>query len=182
MEVQPQLNQLTQFWLSHLSQMYQLNGAASLQSNDIENSNNTINTDHNNPTNINATNENDRDDACSQTKFNITQLASLFNQNNENFLTALLKKGTIANQSATQSATQKQQQNALVPPTPPRTPITPSAQHQQVSAYFFFSLFMCVFFALFYISTVFRMKFNVRFTFTHETRLLVCLSRFGKHL
>ncbi|XP_031640146.1 uncharacterized protein LOC116352044 isoform X2 [Contarinia nasturtii] len=46
---------------------------------------------------------------------------------------ALLKKGTIANQSATQSTTQKQQQNALVPPTPPRTPITPSAQHQQMT-------------------------------------------------
>lgn len=135
MEVQPQLNQLTQFWLSQLSQMHLLTDVDSNgQPNEMGNCDYAKVVDHE-TANINATNENHRDaSACTQNVDFTHQLANLFNQNNENFLTALLKKGT--NQS-TQS-TQKQQQNALVPPTPPRTPITPSAQHQQVTGFFLF--------------------------------------------
>lgn len=144
MEVQPQLNQLTQFWLSQFNQMRQkLNETVNDQMNNVENSdyaasNGDDDADNHETANINAANDIDHSDinACNNQNFDITQLINMFNQKNENFLAALLKKG--ANQS-TQS-TQKQQQNALVPPTPPRTPITPSAQHQQVTIRAYLSL------------------------------------------
>lgn len=155
MEVQPQLNQLTQFWLSQFNQMrQQLNETVSDQMNNVETSdysavNGDDDADDHETANINAANDIDHSDinACNNQNFDITQLINMFNQKNENFLAALLKKG--ANQS-TQS-TQKQQQNALVPPTPPRTPITPSAQHQQVTirAYLSLTLLFNVFFFCF---------------------------------
>lgn len=140
MEVQPHLNQLTQFWLSQLSQMHQMNAISSDQSIEIGNFTNVADPE---TANINVTNEHKDASACTKNVVDFTQFANLFNRNNENFLAALLKKG--ANQS-TQS-TQKQQQNALVPPTPPRTPITPSAQHQQVTILFSLiaSFFLLVF-------------------------------------
>lgn len=74
---------------------------------------------------------------CGQT-VDYTQLMQQFNQSNEHFLAALLKKGTSPITAALASASQqhgKQQATALIPPTPPRTPITQSApQQQQVSA------------------------------------------------
>lgn len=168
MEVQPQFNQLTQYWLSQLNQMRQANGIPNDQLNNTENCDYAADDadDHDHDTaNINASNDSQSDDinACNQ-NVDFTQFVNLFNQNNENFLAALLKKG--ANQS-TQS-TQKQQQNALVPPTPPRTPITPSAQHQQVTIriciYIYLSCAVVVVFLTFFSCFV-----NSRFA--HNTRV-----------
>lgn len=154
MEVQPQLNQLTQFWLSQLNQMHRFNQIVN-QSNDVDSSGGggggggaaaaaavtAVNEESTN-TNVSSDLHNVSYSACQSQlhqqflqNFDIDRFASqFFNQTNENFFPALLKRG--ANLSQTQSTTaaqQKQQQNALVPPTPPRTPITPSAQHQQVT-------------------------------------------------
>lgn len=149
MEVQPQLNQLTQFWLSQLNQMHQFNQIVN-QSNGDDSSGGgsgdaaagTAVDEETANANVSSDLHNVSSSACQSQlhqqfvqNFDFNRFASqLFNQTNENFLPALLKKG--ANLSQTQSTTaaqQKQQQNALVPPTPPRTPITPSAQHQQVT-------------------------------------------------
>lgn len=99
-----------------------------------------------------ATIDSNADNGCNQT-IDYTQLMQQFNQSNEHFLAALLKKGTISTTVASQPHS-KQSTTALIPPTPPRTPITPSApQQQQVSAAmrnaFFRFCFCCFFFYTF---------------------------------
>lgn len=152
MEVQPQLNQLTQFWLSQLNQMHQFNQIVNQSNGDDSSSGGggdaaataaaTAADEETTNTNVSSDVHNVSYSACQPLlhqqfvqNFDFNRFASqLFNQTNENFLPALLKRGANLSQAqSTTAAQQKQQQNALVPPTPPRTPITPSAQHQQVT-------------------------------------------------
>lgn len=120
-------------WLNQLLQSQQNNDAV-IGSNETEHSAETVNANNDCDTNetTNVYTSNNAVDGCRQA-IDYMQLLTQFNQNNQHFLAALLKKG--ASPTAALASTQhKQQTTALIPPTPPRTPITPSAPQQQVSS------------------------------------------------
>lgn len=71
---------------------------------------------------------------CRQT-IDYIQLMKQFNQNNQHFLAALLEKGSSPTAALASASQHRQQTVALIPPTPPRTPITLSAAQQQVSSH-----------------------------------------------
>lgn len=133
MNTQLPLNSFTQLWLAQLSKtMIELSSEKQDQESDthMDQTHSDSNTDecasaNNETANITASNQINSDNVeCRAIDY--LQLANLFNQNNENFLAALLKK-SASGTSAPIAKQQQSQQNALVPPTPPRTPITASS-------------------------------------------------------
>lgn len=121
-------------WLNQLLRSQHTTDAV-VGSNQTEDHTESVNandeSDSNETTNVYTSNN--AVDGCRQA-IDYMQFLTQFNQNNEHFIAALLNKGASP-AAALASATQhKQQTTALIPPTPPRTPITPSAPQQQVSS------------------------------------------------
>lgn len=122
-------------WLNQLLRSQHHTTDAVVGSNQTENHAESVNandeSDSNETTNVYTSNN--AVDGCRQA-IDYMQLLTQFNQNNEHFIAALLNKGASPTAALASATQHKQQTTALIPPTPPRTPITPSAPQQQVSS------------------------------------------------